>query len=137
VLVSSCGKKAEETIELSPAESDVSLVRLLGCPEKYENRFVTVCGFVHLEFESNSLYLTEEHFKNRITKNALHLWGVNIDEKAIGHLNHRYVRIKERFKSRHKGQPLMLYSGYLYDIQDIMPVLGPPISIDQSEGKVQ
>ncbi|MDT8391581.1 MAG: hypothetical protein RRC34_13850 [Lentisphaeria bacterium] len=114
----SCNKDARK----SPEESEVPLVRLLACPEKYENRFVSVCGYLHLEVETDAIYLSKEHYESEIGQNALYLWDDKINEKNFGQYNNQYVWIMGRFRSQYKGRPLALFPGMIYDVRSITPV---------------
>ena len=40
----------------------VSILQLIVTPERYDTKKVQVEGFLHLEFEGNALYLSENHY---------------------------------------------------------------------------
>ncbi len=121
VVVSSCEKQKTSTDTLRPEDTDIPLVRLLACPEKYEKRPVMVEGFIVLGFEVTALYMTEEHYKHALTKNALSL--VNLDMKKYDGISHSYVRVTGKFMTGPNGIPPVLYAGEIYDIQEIERIL--------------
>jgi hypothetical protein len=51
--------------------ADVSLIQLIGNPDKYDGKSVRVIGFLRLEFEGDALYLHQEDFEHALTKNAI------------------------------------------------------------------
>ncbi|MFP5236501.1 MAG: hypothetical protein ACLGSD_11415 [Acidobacteriota bacterium] len=50
---------------------DVSMIQLIANPQRYDGKRVRIIGFLHLEFEGDSIYLHREDFEFGITKNAL------------------------------------------------------------------
>ena len=49
----------------------VSMISLIGSPEKYDHKKVHVVGFLTVAFEGNIFYLHEEDFRLGIGKNAV------------------------------------------------------------------
>jgi hypothetical protein len=69
---------AQVDVAAPPAAIDraggfVSIITLLGDPQRYAGKRVTVTGYVKLEFEGNAVYLHKEDFDNMLTSNALWL----------------------------------------------------------------
>ena len=50
---------------------DVSMIQLLGTPEKFDSKFIRVYGFLRLEFEGKALYLHKEDYSQGLTKNSV------------------------------------------------------------------
>jgi hypothetical protein len=94
---------------------DVSIIDLLAYRGFLKGKHVRVIGYLHLEFEGNGLYLSEEDYKHRITKNGL--W-INIDSRMKdreGEYNNRYVLIEGVFNPMKFGHGGM-YSGVIEQI---------------------
>jgi hypothetical protein len=72
---------------------NISMVALLSSPERYDGKLVRTIGFLHLEFEGNALYLHEEDYLHRITKNALELSLSKEQEERYKRLSTKYVVI--------------------------------------------
>lgn len=100
-------------------EMNVSLVRLLANPEKYDGKEVQVTGVARLEFEGHALYLTKEHYENWITKNALWIdlgYGdLRAKAKELAAYNGQYVIIRGVFDKDVTGH-MGLFSGAIVDI---------------------
>jgi hypothetical protein len=58
---------------------DVSMVRLLAEPDKFDGKRVRTAGYIHFEFEGNAIYLHEEDLTHGLLKNAL--W-ISLAEKS-------------------------------------------------------
>jgi hypothetical protein len=63
---SALGKKAK-------FPEHVSIVQLIAVPDRYEGRVVGVQGFVRLEFEGTAVYMSEDDYRYRNSKNAIWL----------------------------------------------------------------
>ena len=92
------------------AES-VSLTQLIGNPTMYHGEIVRVIGASLIEFESNSIWLTREHYKFRIYDNAL---SIEPDYKALGvnanvleMYNGKYVLMEGIFNKDDRGHGSM------------------------------
>ena len=95
----------------------VSLVRLITYPEKYDGKRIMVIGYLHLEFESDAVYLHKQDNDNDLSKNGF--W-VNFSEtltKVINpsHYNDKYVLLIGTFDFNHKGH-MDMYGGTLRNI---------------------
>src|SRR5438552_1194973 len=53
---------------------EVGMIALLASPERYEGQKIRTTGFLCIEFEGNALYLHQEDFRHRATKNAVELY---------------------------------------------------------------
>lgn len=96
-----------------PRDSLVSIIRLISMGKHYDGYVVQVRGYLHIEFEGNALFLTEEHFVHGLRKNAI--W-VDFPESMTGHMEHlsgEYVTITGVYKvtAGGHGGHMGLYSG--------------------------
>jgi len=115
------GQAVDET-EMMPHQlldvpSNVSLVKLIANPEKYDGKRIQVIGYLHLEFEGNAIYLHQEDFKKRISENGF--W-VNFSRKLTRKIkpaeySDNYVIIIGRFKAANKGH-MSMFAGTFDDI---------------------
>jgi hypothetical protein len=98
-----------------PCVYHTSLVDLIANPARWNGKRVIVDGFMHLEFEGNAIYVSEQDCRHFITKNGV--W-VDFREGSYGEaqaLNDHYVRVQGTFDSKQRGH-LGLWSGTLDDI---------------------
>jgi hypothetical protein len=102
---------------------DVSLVDLLAGGSKYHGKIVRVSGVLNLEFEGNALFLSKEHFRHRIYKNAV--WfspdyaRLGVEPKELAKLNGRYVLVEGRFDAQDTGH-MGLFSGAIQDASRVL-----------------
>jgi hypothetical protein len=75
----------------------VSMIELIGNPERYHGKQVIVRGFLCLDFENSSLYLHRDDYENRIGKNAIALSGEAIPELAKWAM--KYVTVEGTFQA--------------------------------------
>jgi hypothetical protein len=93
----------------------VPLVGVLARPTDYDGRLIRVVGVIRVEFEGNSLYLTKEHYLNRIHDNAI--W-VSLDRSQMSQMNGlsgRYASVEGIFNSKVKGH----FGGYQGSLEKI------------------
>ena len=65
---------AQESQSSPSAEvNDVSIIRLIATPEKYQGSYVRIIGFVRLEFEGNAIYLSKDDERYAVYRNGLWL----------------------------------------------------------------
>jgi hypothetical protein len=97
---------------LTTCASVDSITDLLNTPAQFENRKITVRGFLHLDSTRNVIYSDKTDFEERLDKNGLLL--VFNDTLAFDHneLNHRTVEIDGIFKRTSTGS----FSGQLVDV---------------------
>ena len=93
----------------------LSLVKLIANPEKYDDKMILVDGFLRLEREGDVLYLHEEDYKYHLFKNGI--WVVQNDllMTKAGDLSNKYVTLVGTFGCRFKGHR-SITSGSLNDI---------------------
>ncbi len=82
----------------------VSMIQLIANPERHDGKLVAVTGFLHLQFESDALYLHEDDYKHVITENSL--WVERTPEMAKDEkkLSGNYVVVVGIFKSGRSGR---------------------------------
>jgi len=73
---------------------DAGMVALVALPEKYEGKFVRTHGFLCVEFEGDALYLHEEDYRHRLTKNSLALRLSDPQRQEFKAMNLRYVLVE-------------------------------------------
>ena len=95
--------------------ADVTMVQLIASPEKYEGKHVRVIGFLHLEFESEVLYLHKEDFDHAIVGNGVWVDLGQEQQKLSDH----YVLLEGVFTAKERGH-MGMWSGKLKDINRSM-----------------
>src|SRR5690349_3580523 len=96
--------------------TEVSLLRLLANPEKYDGKKVRISGFLHVQFEDNAIYFHKDDADHLIGSNALwvdyienpNLQPICKDKFASSGANvtffdGRYVLIEGQFNMRRRG----------------------------------
>jgi hypothetical protein len=127
ITLSSFGQSKEEVDAANDIERamrevkvknlNVSLVSLIATPERYDGEMIQVKGYLHLELNSNAIYIHEDDSKNKITANAF--W-VNFSEKFEKKknpldYNDKYIILIGRFDAGDKGSAA-LFSGAIKNI---------------------
>jgi len=93
----------------------VSLVQLIANPMEYDGKAVLVVGFVRLEFEGNAIYLHQDDYKHRITKNGLWIDVSNDIRKSQNDYDQKYVLLAGTFNAKQTGH-MELWSGSIQKI---------------------
>lgn len=93
----------------------VSILQLIVTPERYDGKRVQVEGFLHLEFEGNVLYLSENDYIHHLHKNGLWVTRNSVINDKVSKLNSRYVIVVGTFDASNKGH-MSMNSGSLRDI---------------------
>ncbi len=104
-------------LQLLDIKENISLIRLIATPEKYDGKRIQVIGYLHIEFEGTAIYLHKEDFENHISENS---FSVNFSKKLtkkknIQIYNNKYVIIIGTFKMNDKGH-MGMFSGTLDNI---------------------
>ena len=84
---------------------EVSMISLIANPDRYNGKRVIVSGFLHIEFESNMIYLNETDFKNNLTKNAIWI-GITreqMESPMMLRCQNKYGFVKGIFDMNDKG----------------------------------
>ena len=95
---------------------DVSMIQLISNPQAYDNKRVRITGFLHLEFEGNSIYLHSEDFRYALTKNAL--WidvPKDMTQAQTKIVNDQYVICTGTFVASRRGH-MGMNSGEIADV---------------------
>jgi hypothetical protein len=101
----------------------VSMIALIANPESYDGVQVRVIGYLHLEFESDAIYLHRDDFENGISKNALGIsQPADVSPDEWQGLNDQYVLCQGTFRADWMGH-MAMNSGTIDDIQRLEPWL--------------
>ncbi|HEY9504299.1 MAG TPA: hypothetical protein VIR01_21860 [Pyrinomonadaceae bacterium] len=100
-------------VEDSDRPGLISMVQLLGQPEKYNGRKVQVIGFVHFEFEGNAIYLSREDYEYGIVTNGL--WLTLSASAQTKEINNSYAVVEGTFNATMKGH-FSAWSGSIENI---------------------
>jgi len=120
----SCSSKTERNSDFKEAtgtpgpieEYDVSLVRLIANPEKYDGKTIQVIGYLNLEFEGNAVYLHQEDYEHGLTNNGFWVdFSGSIKEKTKLDCSKKYVIIVGKFDMKRHGH-MSLFGGTIKDI---------------------
>jgi len=86
------------------AIQDISLIPLIANPEKYDGKKIRVIGYLHIEFEGNTLSINKKDYIQDIFKNAIWADFVSRDEMAKNKkFSDHYVLMEGVFSSKMKG----------------------------------
>jgi hypothetical protein len=101
---------------------DVSMIRLIAAPERYDGKKVRVIGFACLGFEADVVFIHEDDYRRAIPKNALALRltdqaGKMFDLKAA-HL--KYVIVEGTFSAAEMGH-MRAASGGIVNVTRLQP----------------
>lgn len=104
----------------SPGIYHVSMIELIANPDKFDNKTVMVSGFMHLEFESNVLYLHPEDYRMSMLKNGIWLRLNDYLETNIklDDFNDQYVCLSGIFNAKQGGHGGR-YSGSIEEVFSI------------------
>ena len=91
----------------------VPLVALLANPDRFDGKFVTVEGFLNLEYEGDAIYQSRSDFDEMLTGNAIWVDGPKYEEpRARDAVSGHYVSLTGRFDAQMHGH-LGMYAGGL------------------------
>jgi hypothetical protein len=96
--------------------SDVTLVRLIANPDKFDGKLIRVIGFLRIEFEGNVLYLHREDYENAILGNGIWVDVTPAIMKKKANLNMNYVLLEGVFSSSERGH-MDMWSGTIKQIR--------------------
>jgi hypothetical protein len=96
---------------------DISLIRLIATPEKYDGKQIQVRGYINLEFEGNAIYLHKEDYTKSLTSNGFWVdFSKEISEKKnLNDYNKKYVIIVGTFDMKSNGH-MGLFGGTIKNI---------------------
>ena len=81
----------------------VSMIQLIATPEKYHGKWVKLIGVPCIDFEADSIWLSLEHFKNKVYGNSIHLKIENVKINEYKKYNGKYVILTGKFNKGKKG----------------------------------
>jgi hypothetical protein len=115
------------TLEAEPQTAlpqHVSILQLIATPERYDGKRVAFEGFLHLEFEGNAIFLSQNDYIHRISKNSIWVVRNAVLNAKYTRINSHYVMIAGTFDAANKGH-MSSSSGALKDITavDTWPAL--------------
>ncbi len=98
----------------SDGEYDVSLIKLIANPEKYNGKTIQVIGYLNLEFEGNAIYLHKEDYENGLTRNGFWVdFSKDIQsKKTLKDYSKRYVIIVGTFDMKELGHMSLFGGGF-------------------------
>ncbi len=111
-------QKENEKVEGVPFhEFNISIIKLISTPEKYDGKQVQVIGYLNLEFEGNAIYLHKEDYSKGISQNGF--W-VNLskeiaEKKKLEDYNKKYVIIVGTFDMNARGH-MGMFGGTIKNI---------------------
>jgi len=94
----------------------VGMVSLLASPERYDGQRIRTTGFLCLEFEGNAIYLHQEDYRFRLTKNAVALDLTKEQEVQFKALSLKYVLIEGTVEASKASVERGIYSGFIGNI---------------------
>jgi hypothetical protein len=112
-------KISSNTKPMFPTNEDfnISLIKLIANPEKYNGKTIRVKGYLNLEFEGNALYFHKEDYDKGMNKNSI--WidiPKEIHEKAtFQNCSKQYVIIEGKFDMNNNGH-MSMFSGAITKI---------------------
>ena len=96
--------------------TDVTLVRLIASPEKFDGKLIRVIGFLRLEFEGNVLYLHREDYENAILGDGIWVDVTPVVTKQSATLNMNYVLLEGVFSAGERGH-MGMWSGTIKQVR--------------------
>lgn len=98
-------------------EFNISLIRLISTPEKYDGKQIQVIGYLNLEFEGNAIYLHKEDYSKGIFNNGFWVnFSKEITEKKnLNDYNQKYVIIVGTFDMNSRGH-MGMFGGTIKNI---------------------
>ena len=106
-----------------PPRALASVGRLLEQPEAFDGRSIEVVGFASSTFESTALFISEEAYRNALTKDAI--WLTRGPDPKV---HQTYIRVRGQFDAKDRGR-MGMFSGALAKIESVER-LSPPNSPD-------
>lgn len=110
-------KENEKEESIPFHEFNISIIKLISTPEKYDGKQVQVIGYLNLEFEGNAIYLHKEDYSKGISQNGF--W-VNFskeiaEKKNLKDYNKKYVIIVGTFDMNARGH-MGMFGGTIKNI---------------------
>ena len=112
-----------KSIPLGRFPEQVSILQLIATPEKFDGKYISVVGFLRVEFEGNVLYLHQDDYEHHIYKNGVWVAFEPKAKESAENLNMHYVFVIGTFDAADEGH-LSMASGSVKHISDLM--IWPP-----------
>jgi hypothetical protein len=113
--------------ESPPPGNGVSIIQLIANPHEYDEKTVTVIGYLSLRFEGTALYLHESDYEKYVFPNAIAInLGKTVPTAAEQALEGHCVLLDGRFDADVHGH-LGVYPGTISDISRLIP--WPPATL--------
>jgi len=98
---------------------ETTIIQLLARPEIFDGKRVIVRGYVHREFESSGIYISQEDYRDRLYHNALWV-GAFKKTPRVGKCQDQYVTLEGIFRAREYGH-MGMWSGMITEITVCLP----------------
>ena len=119
ILISSISQNSFAFGNIQVEAQPVSMIQLIAAPQKYHNKLIRVIGVSHIGFESNSIWLNKEHYRNNVIYNSLWIKPnytiLKTTAKKLQKMNGNYVLIEGYFNQNNKGH----FGMYIGTIEEI------------------
>ncbi|WP_433830457.1 hypothetical protein [Flavobacterium anhuiense] len=98
-------------------EFNVSIIKLISTPEKYDGKQVQVIGYLNLEFEGTAIYLHKEDYSKGIYQNSfwVNFSKETAEKKNLNDYNKKYVIIVGTFDMNARGH-MGMFGGTIKNI---------------------
>jgi len=102
---------------VKPENRDVSLIKLIATPEKYNGQTIQIMGYLSLDFEGRAIYLHKEDYDHGLGSNGFWVeFSPNLEKKKkMESYDKKYVIIIGTFNSGPSGH-MGYYPGSLTNI---------------------
>ncbi|MCC5612935.1 hypothetical protein LC612_41175 [Nostoc sp. CHAB 5834] len=106
----------KDTLASDALKAVISVEALISAPEKYENQYVQVEGYLNLEFEGDAIYWRQADYEANEYGCGLRVTFTDslTETKAVIDYSKHYVVIKGIFHAERN-----LYPGYIYEINSL------------------
>ena len=94
IALSGCTRQQPETTD---AHHYAPLIRILASPDNYDGKRVVTEGYLHLGFESSSLFLSKSDFDNLLTQNSIAIVVPDDIRTNADMYSDQYVKVAGRF----------------------------------------
>ncbi|WP_394775778.1 hypothetical protein [Flavobacterium sp.] len=111
------GSESEKEEAIPFHEFNISIIRLISTPEKYDGKQIQLIGYLNLEFEGNAIYLHKEDYSKGISNNGFWVnFSKEITEKKnLNDYNQKYVIIVGTFDMNSRGH-MGMFGGTIKNI---------------------
>jgi hypothetical protein len=127
LLLLGCATISNQPVIASQAHDErkymqVSLIRLLANPERYDGKFIMVQGIAYFDskYGINAIFLTRDDKRAGNGLNGLFV-VFNPTLPKVDHLNEQYVLARGTFHAHEKGR-LGSFSSSLFDVTLVRPM---------------